>query len=151
MPMTEEITVAENIDQVGEQTLKAIAGAEKFNRWTYDTIRPYLKGKILEIGSGIGNISAFARLEHQSITLSDINPTYQEYLLKKFQGSVKNVLSIDLMDPSFTEQFSVLKESFDSIFLLNVIEHLADEKMAIENCNYLLKKNGNLCAGTSLS
>jgi SAM-dependent methyltransferase len=39
---------------------------------------------------------------------------------------------------------SDLKEKFDSIFLLNVIEHISDDVMALKNCRYLLKPGGNL-------
>ncbi len=47
------------IDIEGEDTLIAIAKADKFNFWMYSQLRPFLQGNILEIGSGIGNISDF--------------------------------------------------------------------------------------------
>ena len=37
------------IDQVGSDTLDLIRDAGKFNKWMYQTIQPYCKGKILEI------------------------------------------------------------------------------------------------------
>ena len=46
-------------DKEGLNTLETISKADKFNRWMFDTISPYCKGRILEIGSGIGNISQF--------------------------------------------------------------------------------------------
>ena len=45
------------IDEEGMETLKAISEANKFNEWMYERIAPDCSGKILEIGSGIGNIS----------------------------------------------------------------------------------------------
>jgi len=41
-------------DEKGYQTLEVIAKADKFNQWMFETIRPYCRGSILEIGSGIG-------------------------------------------------------------------------------------------------
>ena len=47
------------IDLEGLETLSVIEKANKFNKWMYETIKPYSKGRILEIGCGIGNISEF--------------------------------------------------------------------------------------------
>lgn len=51
--------VAEVHDILGYSILKSISGADKFNRWMYETIKPFCKGRILEIGGGIGNISQY--------------------------------------------------------------------------------------------
>ena len=138
--------VAGHIDPAGTHTLQVIAKANRFNEWMYTTIRPFLKGEILEIGSGIGNISQFAIREGLFITLSDINPQYQQLLTEKFsaQSNVKGVYSMDLQHPSFTDQYQHEKEKYDTVFYLNVIEHLEHDAVAIANSHFLLKKGGNL-------
>jgi len=105
-----------------------------------------LKGEVLEIGSGIGNISKLVIEEGHPITLSDYNEEYCENLRKKFSQSknVREIISIDLLHPQFESVYADRKEKFDSIFLLNVIEHIQDDSMAIKNCYYLLKKDGHL-------
>ena len=45
-------------DDIGFSTLVNISRASKLNTWMFSAIRPWLKGRILEIGSGIGNISS---------------------------------------------------------------------------------------------
>jgi 2-polyprenyl-3-methyl-5-hydroxy-6-metoxy-1,4-benzoquinol methylase len=133
-------------DPVGFETLDAISKADQFNYWMFQTIAPYIKGNVLELGSGIGNISNFLTLSSASISLSDYNPVYCQYLKKKFAGyqNIKAVYAIDLQKKDFELYYSELKENFDTIILLNVIEHLEDDKKAIANCQYLLKTNGNL-------
>lgn len=133
-------------DPVGLHTLQVIAKADRFNRWMCDQFKHQLKGEVLEIGSGIGNISKIIIEEGHTITLSDYNPEYCEALKKKFpeHTNVRDVISIDLLDPDFHHKYSALHERFDSIFLLNVIEHIRDDAKAISNCKYLLKKNGHL-------
>src|SRR5436190_19844337 len=37
----------------------AIADAQNYMRWLVDTFRPYLRGRILEVGIGHGHYSAF--------------------------------------------------------------------------------------------
>jgi SAM-dependent methyltransferase len=138
--------VAENIDPLGTHTLQVIAKANRFNEWIYNTIHPFLKGEILEIGSGIGNISRYAIRNGMNITLSDINPEYQQALIKEFtdHDNVRDILSLDLQHPSFTEHYHQQKEKYDTVFYLNVIEHLKDDALAVKNSSFLLRKGGNL-------
>jgi SAM-dependent methyltransferase len=135
-----------SIDPVGTQTLQVLTKAGRFNEWMYHTILPFLQAEILEIGSGLGNISKYAIRDKLTITLSDINPEYQQFLKEKFLHSpnVRNVLSIDLQQQDFFNSYKDLKERYDTIFLLNVIEHLKNDAAAIENCHFMLKKGGNL-------
>ena len=76
-------------DPVGLHTLKVIAKANRFNTWMYDQFKHQLKGEILEIGSGIGNISKLVIEEGHFITLSDYNEEYCEVLKKQFPALYK--------------------------------------------------------------
>jgi SAM-dependent methyltransferase len=133
-------------DPVGSSTLQVIARAGRFNQWMYSEFKSELKGEILEAGSGIGNISSLVIGDGMSITLSDNNIEYCEWLRENFRESsnLKDVLQIDLAHPDFPSAYSTLKEKFDSVFLLNVLEHLPDDHSAIANCYYLMRPGGNL-------
>ena len=133
-------------DPIGLQTLEVIAKANRFNRWMFDQFKDQLKGEILEIGSGIGNISQLVIEQGYSLTLSDYNEDYCGFLRSKFSENenVREILSIDLVHPDFNNQYFTYHEKFDTVFLLNVIEHIKDDIVAIKNCRYLLKKDGHL-------
>jgi len=135
-----------NKDVTGAETLDIISTAEKFNRWMYEEIKPHLKGRVLELGSGTGNISRLVLEDKFNTVLSDYNNTYLHDLKKKFSGypNLEKILSIDLQDPQFEKNNESLREKFDSIFLLNVIEHLKDDVAAVANCRYMLKPGGHL-------
>ena len=60
------------IDHEGMETLAVVSEAQQLNRWMYKTIEPFCTGKILEIGSGIGNISSFFIHDNHEIYLSDL-------------------------------------------------------------------------------
>lgn len=134
------------MDHTSLCTLQVISHAGHFNKWMYHIIRPYLKGNILEIGSGIGNISAYVVRDRLQVTLSDYDAAYCSLLKKKFTGNpnITAIMSINLQDPDFTANYAPLKECYDTVYLLNVIEHLQDDTAAIINCSYLLKKGGSL-------
>jgi SAM-dependent methyltransferase len=133
-------------DIEGEATLDAVSKASRFNQWMYDTIRPHCSGKILEIGSGIGNISAYFLEDRFPIMLSDIRENYCAKLNDRFQGA-PGMLGVELMnitDPDFDQKFGAYFESFDTIFALNVVEHIYDDRLALKNCAKLLKKGGRM-------
>ena len=130
------------IDTEGLETLSAIESADKLNEWIYDTIEPYCKGKILEVGSGIGNISAYFMKNNKDITLSDIRDNYCEILKKKFANNT--TVQFDLTDPNFDTIMSAHLEQYDTVFALNVVEHIENDYLAISNANKLLKPGGHL-------
>jgi 2-polyprenyl-3-methyl-5-hydroxy-6-metoxy-1,4-benzoquinol methylase len=131
------------IDKEGWETLDAIAEADRFNKWMYETISPYCKGKILEIGSGIGNISKFFTEANADITLSDIRPAYCDVLRSNFPTAA-DVIQLDLTHPDFETEYSTHLNRYDSVFALNVVEHIKDDKLAVHNCYRLLKNGGRL-------
>jgi len=134
------------IDTEGEDTLKTIALANHLNSWMYNSIKPFCQGQILEIGSGVGNISEYFLNDNSSILLTDIRDGYCESLRMKFAGN-KTLLGIEtmnLVDEDFDKKYEKHFESFDSIFALNVVEHIFDDQMAVSNCYKLLKPGGQL-------
>ncbi len=133
------------IDTEGIETLSVLAHADKLNLWFYETIKPFCTGKILEIGSGIGNISHFFIQNKNNITLSDLRANYLESLTERFPDFQKtNFHSLDLVDADFDTKHKDKFDSFDTIFALNVVEHIFDDQQAIKNCYKLLKKGGQL-------
>ena len=129
------------IDLEGLETLSVIEKANKFNKWMYETIKPYSKGRILEIGCGIGNISEFFINDNFDIVLSDLRDNYIEIVKNKFTNEI---IKIDLVDVDFDTKHKDLIGTFDTVFALNVVEHIKDDHKAIENCKKLLKNQGYL-------
>jgi len=133
-----------DIDQEGLEILDVISSAAKFNRWLYETIAPYCTGKTLEIGSGVGNISDFFITDKKTVYLSDIRGNYRNILEKKFKLDSNSVLDIDIAHSDFTKTYPTLLSSFDSVFALNVVEHIKDDDLAIKNMLSLLKPRGQM-------
>ncbi len=133
-------------DPSGYETLEAFSQADAFNRWLYQKIVAHVQGKTLEIGSGIGNISAFLLKDLDDVSLSDLRPEYCRLLQKKFSynAHLKGVYELDLSLRDFNSKYSELIEKFDTVIALNVIEHITDDSLAIQNAKALLKRNGKL-------
>lgn len=129
-------------DEEGLHTLEAVAKAGRFNRWMFEQVQPWMKGQILEVGSGIGNISRFFIDEGADITLSDIRTSYCEALRTSFPS--RPVQMLDLVHPQFSTEYAPLLGRFDSAFALNVVEHIEDDVLAMQNLVTLLRPGGTV-------
>lgn len=130
----------------GTDTLEVISEAGHFNRWMYETIKPHCKGEILEIGSGIGNISQFFIHDGATISLSDIENSYFPRLKENF-GKYTNLQAmyrLDFSDKKLEENHPELIGKFDTIFALNVVEHIPDHVQAMKNAMKMLKPGGKV-------
>lgn len=134
------------VDHEGMEVLDVVSNADKFNHWMYQSIRPYCKGNILEIGSGIGNISEFFFKDNYHITLSDVRENYCERLKSTFgeEKTLAGVMLMDLTSADFDEKFKNQLGTFDTVFALNVVEHIKDHQLALANCYKLLKPGGHV-------
>jgi SAM-dependent methyltransferase len=130
----------------GTETLEVISEAANFNRWMYRTIRRHCKGNILEIGSGIGNISQFFIKDGADITLSDFDSDYLPRLKTRF-GTYANLMGIYRIDLSEKNPEAIHPEligKFDTVFALNVVEHIEDDFLALQNMYKLLRPGGRV-------
>ena len=135
------------LDQEGLETLETIAAADNFNRWMYETLVQHLKpGKVIEVGSGIGNISRHFLDNGWNITLSDIRENYCGYLEETFSGQpgLDDIVKLDLVHPEFDSVYADYLGQFDNLYALNVIEHIEDDTQALVNCHKLLKPGGRI-------
>lgn len=130
----------------GTDTLEVISAAGKFNQWMYKTIARHCSGDILEIGSGIGNISGYFIADNASIALSDFDSSYLPGLKERFKNNsnLKGIYHLDFSDKNLENNHPELLGKFDSIFALNVVEHIPDHEQALKNALKMLRKGGKV-------
>lgn len=125
-------------DPFGQSTLESMSGAVWYNNWVLNKLAPYIKGDILEVGCGIGNFTN-QLLSFGSVTAIDIQSDYIPGLSSVLKGKA----SIGFGDIEKGEYFFG-KKKFDTIVCLNVLEHIENDSMALENLVQLLKPDGYL-------
>lgn len=124
-------------DQQGGEILARLNRAPRFTKWMADTIRPYMGERVLEIGAGIGNLTA--NLVPRTVyCVSDVNPHYLERL--KTLAPTRPYLQVHYTDASDDQTFP--KEQFDTVICLNVVEHLENDVRALRNIRKALSKDG---------
>ena len=133
-------------DPSGYETLELFSEAHAFNRWMFGTVAPYCKGRILEIGSGIGNLSAYFLQLYEQVVLSDVKPAYCKGLERAFghDPRLRGVYLLDLGSPNAADSMPELAGQFDTVVALNVVEHIADHEQAIRNGRQMLRIGGQM-------
>jgi len=125
--------------------LSLIEGSPRYARWLYDAIKPFVKGDILEVGSGVGTYSQFLYNEFAgTLCLTDINEAYVNKLRRRFPDDRVLHEKLDLGSP---EDFKMLRDRkllFDTIICMNVLEHVEDDDLALREMISLLKDGGAL-------
>lgn len=114
-----------------------------YNHWIYDNIQDYIGDNILEVGAGIGNITDFIIFKNK-LTVIDINQDYIDYLKAKYYFRDKssfNALKVDIQN---IKSSPLTAEKFDTIICLNILEHLENDRGAVENMSSLLEQGGRL-------
>jgi hypothetical protein len=91
-------------DTRGAETLQIMAAAPRYNRWQYERVAPFLGRRALEIGAGIGSISAhIVAGRRDCVVLTDTDPYYRQRLRQRFARQpevVVDQLTLPMMMPS---------------------------------------------------
>lgn len=128
--------------EIQTRTLDALAYLDAYNGWLIDKIRPYLGQRILEVGSGIGNMANYL-LDRELIITSDVMPEYREALSRRFAGK-PNVVVADFSLDSGNGKDAIAGRRIDTVVCVNVLEHIADDRGAIRHMVDLLEPGGRL-------
>ncbi len=126
-------------DEHGSQMLGRLARAPRFNRWMADVIRPFCGRRLLEIGSGTGNLTR-QLVPRDRYVASDVNPLYL-HTLENLTAD-RPYLTASYTDVTQLASYPELEGGFDTVVCLNVIEHVDDDRGSLENIRAVLAEEG---------
>ena len=123
-------------------TLNQLAELDRYNHWIFERISHALGRRILEVGSGTGNITQFLCAGGREVTATDIVPNYRNELERLFDGNRKvHVKNFNLTAEAPGE---FVADPFDSVVCLNVLEHIEDDLFALAQMHDSLAPGGKL-------
>src|SRR5215470_3031258 len=126
-------------DVYGSHVLSRLSRAPKFNAWMADKIRRYCGNRVLEIGSGVGNLTR-RLIPRVQYVASDINPLYLQ-TLEALSGE-RPYMQTAYCDVTELSSFPRIQEDYDTVICLNVIEHVDDDRRALCNIKNVLVESG---------
>lgn len=128
-----------------EEIIKAQADNSltvNYNKWIFDSIRPYIGNRVMDVGAGSGNFLQYL-LNRESVVTIDVLDIFIDKL-SRLCDSQKNVhiFKCDIQDDSVVQ--IAHQHSIDTVICNNVLEHVRDDLKALNNINKILNKRGNL-------
>lgn len=122
----------------GVQTLEVLEQANNYNKWIAQSVGAYIIPPVLEIGAGLGNITTLLTI-HKPFLATDKDPNLVKILRKKFKN--KKEMSFGVLD--IERGYSKNKMNFfNSVFSVNVLEHIKNDVVALKNMKRVLKPGG---------
>ena len=139
-------SAAADVRSVGVSTLHGFARAPRINGWIYGKLRAGVRGDVLEIGCGIGNLSRLILADLPDASRAVFTDADGEALavLRAELGhaaAASLVTTWDLRDPPPAD---IAARRFDAIVAVNVVEHLPDDVAAVRTLAALLRPGGAL-------
>jgi SAM-dependent methyltransferase len=127
----------------GYTTLARIeSGAPNYNAWLGRRFRAHAGARVLEVGAGIGTITALLAEGRQKVVALEVDPFYVRRLQNRFRGTPQVVPY--LSDVALADFQTLAKERFDSIVLSNVMEHIPDDAGAVRRFGQILAPGGKV-------
>lgn len=127
---------------VGEQTLRVMSHAGRYNRYLREKMAPHISGRVLEVGAGMGNMSRFL-LDSEQLTLLENDARYAAYLRSVYQ-EWEDVRVVSADASSEGPEVDALRNQYDTVVCLNVLEHIEGADQALRNMISFLRPGGRL-------
>ena len=121
--------------------LETMTDTPQYVDWITDHFRPHIVGHAAEFGAGIGTISARILKDVSSLDLIEPTASLAEKLRERFKGEDK-IKVVSMMLEGYLA--SDTGHQYDTILLVNVLEHIENDKSALKMLFGALNTGGHL-------
>jgi 2-polyprenyl-3-methyl-5-hydroxy-6-metoxy-1,4-benzoquinol methylase len=118
--------------------LDLLEQAKNYNSWIFRMARPYLRGRVLEVGCGTGTFSASIASSVEHLTAVDIDADFVNRADQRLSGHPN--VTVYRADATRELPDSV----FDTVVMLDVIEHVADDAAMLGELVRRLSADGRI-------
>lgn len=126
------------------KALETNSRTPNYNKWIFDNLKDFLGKSILEIGSGIGNITAYiAEYTDAQLVLTEILDEFLVVLKKRYvlKNNIK-IFKCNVLDEEFVKLVSDF--NIDTVLCINVLEHIEDDLKVLHQIKRIIKKEGHI-------
>ncbi len=121
---------------------EATVNLENYYRWITKKFAPYLSGAGAEIGAGQGIYAPYIRPYLSSLDLVEPSPVQTDALISSFKDDPCVRVFPQSIDDYHAE---IGDDARESICLVNVLEHIDDDRAALRSFYDILKRGGHVC------
>jgi SAM-dependent methyltransferase len=124
-------------DQDLQAVLEELEQAKNYSSWILELIAPHVSGRILEVGAGRGTYSQYFA-DHGHLTALEPSHVHSAALRERLKDYPNvNVVTAQL-------DGAAAPGSYDTVVLLNVLEHIPDDRQALGDIYESLAPGGKL-------
>jgi len=121
--------------------LEVLADMRNYYSWIMEIFSPWVSGHVVEYGAGAGTISAQLAPLANKLTLVEPSANLVSLLGARFAG----VDHVEVAGESLERHSGeVASQSVDTIVLVNVLEHIEDDRAALGALVRMLRSGGHL-------
>ena len=121
--------------------LEVLADMPNYYSWIMETFGPHVRGQVVEYGAGVGTISAHLAPLADTLMLIEPSPNLAERLRDRFATSPHVQIVAERLESHVAQ---LPPASVDTIVLVNVLEHIADDGAALRQLLHALRPGGHL-------
>ena len=122
-------------------TIRRRGRLKRYNRWIWERMQPFVGQRVLEVGAGSGAMTRFL-YGRELIVATDKETPYLDRLRNAFRR--RPGIIIERLDLESDDALDLSRYSFDTITLINVLEHTTDDDAALRRANQLVVPGGRI-------
>ena len=130
------------VQPYGRAFLNNLNGTPQYLSWMSRILRPYAGDAVLELGAGLGNLTARLMSKRLRYVATEHDPLYLHALRNRFLRTPN--VSVESLDPSAPDAFANWRGAFDTVLCVNVLEYLDDPAALIARTKEMLAPGGDL-------
>jgi glycosyltransferase involved in cell wall biosynthesis len=130
------------VEPYGRGMLNNLTGTPQYLSWLTRILRPHLGDTVLEVGAGIGNIAARLMGRRLEYVAAEQDPLYLHALRNRFLRTPN--VCVRPLNPAEPLEFESLRQTFDTVLCVNVIEYLENPEATLAAVGTALKPGGSL-------
>jgi SAM-dependent methyltransferase len=130
------------IDPFYERDLQQMANATNYLAWQFGMVRPHLRGRVLEVGAGIGTFTSHMALVAEHVTALEPN----RYCFERLTRDTVHLPNVSRYELPVEEFHATVarNRTFDTIVCMNVLEHIRDDAAVLREFRSLISPGGRL-------
>lgn len=122
------------------ENLNAWNKLDRYSKWIYHMYEKYIGKEVLDIGGGVGTAISFYIDKAERVVATELFENQVNIMNKRFENyQYFKAIQADIMKDDFSAY-----DKFDTIILINVLEHIEDDRKALANMKKLLKDSGTI-------
>lgn len=126
----------------GRAFLNNLTGTPAYLSWITALIRPYLGDTVIEVGAGIGNLSARLMGKKLRYVSGEKDPLYLHSLNNRFLRTPN--VEVQKIDPEKAEDLAPFAGQLETALCINVLEYSENPAQVLSALRSTVKRGGNL-------